>query len=303
MIAGQAYTVSFWLTNGSGNWYGARGSNNIGVGLTLAPPVQVQHEPLSIVPQIEITSIVHHTTWQRYSFTFTPGQPFQYITIGNFRNDASTSIGVFTSGNGVAYYFLDNVEVVPVAPLAAETVHLHQLESDQEMKLTWHIPDDAAGDVFSLERSLDQKTFLQVEDFGQVTNPGGDMYYTDRDAMAGLQYYYRLRNRCANGDVKYSPVIEAKFGVAGDFLAGNVYPNPARDQFSLDFTALVEGELELQLIDGAGRKVFAENQSLGIGQPSSSYQLPAGLPAGVYQAHFSFEGQSFTQKIIVAGLN
>ncbi|MEY3442748.1 MAG: hypothetical protein RLZZ519_1029 [Bacteroidota bacterium] len=152
MVPGQAYNVSFWLTNGSANWYGGRGSNNIGVALTLASPVQIQHEPLSsVVPQLELTTIIHHTAWQQYTFTFTPTQPFQFLTIGNFRNDAATSIGTFTPGSGVAYYFLDNVEVIPAAPLPVETLNLHQVDNESALELEWSLPQSTVGDELMLE--------------------------------------------------------------------------------------------------------------------------------------------------------
>jgi hypothetical protein len=299
MVAGETYAISFWLSNGTGNWYGARGTNNIGVAATLTAPVQTTNEPLAIIPQMEITTIVHHTFWQQYTFIFTATQPFQYITIGNFRNDASTSIGVFTTGNGVAYYFMDNVAVSPVTPLAAEAVRLEQVPNDEAMDLRWHLPEDATGDQFVLERSMDQRSFVPVQDFGRVTQVGIDVTYTDHDAHPGIQYYYRMRNVTTNGDLKYSPVIAARFGEAGDYIAGNIYPNPVHDRFNLDFTALVEGELQLQLFDGAGRLVMEENKDMGIGEPSPSYAMPESIAAGVYQARFTFEGQTFTQKVIV----
>jgi hypothetical protein len=180
---------------------------------------------------------------------------------------------------------------------------LQQLPNEEAMELNWHLPEDADGDQLVLERSLDQYSFTQVEDFGKITTPGADVTYIDRDALAGMQYYYRMRDIDPNGELKYSPVIAAKFGQAGDYHAGNVYPNPARDHFSLDFTAFVEGDLHMQLFDGAGRMVFAENKEMEIGQPSPYYTMPEGLPTGVYQARFTFSGQSFSQKVIVADVN
>jgi hypothetical protein len=303
MTPGQTYAISFWLSNGTGNWYGSRGSNNIGVALTLGEPVQITNEPIAIVPQFEMTSIVHHTFWQQYTYIYTPAQPYEYITIGNFRNDASTSIGTFTTGNGVAYYFLDNVAVSPVAPLPAEAVRLEQIPNEAAMELGWIQAEDAAGDQFVLERSMDQKSFVPVQDLGKADGSYREVVYQDRDALPGVQYYYRMRILTSNGELQYSPVIAATYGEAVDFIAGNVYPNPVRDRFNLDFTALVEGELQLQLFDGAGRMVMAENKEMGIGEPSPSYEMPQGAATGVYQARFSFEGQTFTQKVIVNGLN
>lgn len=300
MIVGQTYTVSFWLSNGSGNWYGARGSNNIGVAFTLGAPTQIQHEPLPIIPQIEMTSIIHNTAWTKYSFVFLAGTPYNHITIGNFRNDLATNIAVFTSGNGVAYYFIDNVEVRLSLPLPAENLQLQQLESDDKMSFTWHLPETAKGDEIALERSTDQNTFSEVEDFGKVTNPGADITYTDVTALAGMSYYYRLRDLSPNGELRYSPVIAAKFGKGGDFVAGHLYPNPIRDRFFLDFTALVQGELEMRLLDLSGRLIHTETQTLEVGQASTAFNLPTGTATGIYHAQFNFQGQTFTKKVVVA---
>jgi hypothetical protein len=303
MLVGQTYTVSFWLTNGSGNWYGARGSNNIGVAFTIGAPVQIQHEPLPVIPQIEMTSIIHNTVWTKYTFTFLAGTAYNHITIGNFRNDLATSTAVFTSGNGVAYYFIDNVEVRQSLPLPAENLQLQQLENDDLMSLNWHLPENATGDEIALERSTDQNTFTQVEDFGKVTNAGADVTYKDATALAGLQYYYRLRDLSPNGELRYSPVIAAKFGKGGDFVAGHLYPNPIRDRFFLDFTALVQGELEMRLLDAAGRLIHTETQTLEIGQPSTAFNVPTGTSTGIYHAQFNFQGQTFTKKVVIASAN
>jgi hypothetical protein len=304
IVPGETYTVSFWLTNGSANWYGARGSNNIGLAFTSAPPVQIQHEPmLSITPQLELTTIIHHTFWQRYSFTFSAAQPFEFITIGNFRNDANTSIGTFTSGSGVAYYFLDNVEVVQVAPLAAEVLDLHQVLDLPKMELAWSMPEAAIGDQFVLERSLDQNHFVLVEDFGKIGKSNDDVHFVDEDALPGLQYFYRLREVTDNGTVMYSNTVEAKFGAITDYAVGNVFPNPAREMFFLDFTALTDGELNMQLVDGTGRSVDFQVQSLTTGQPSAAFELPIGLASGIYHAKFEFQGQSFSRKVVIATPN
>ena len=300
MIPGQAYNFSFWLTNGSANWYGCRGSNNIGAAFTIGAPVQLNHEPLSITPQIEITSITHSTSWVQFSFTFTPALPYTHLTMGNFRNDASTSVGVFTTGNGLSYYFLDEVSLTPVAPLDGNIVRLEQVETPDQLELTWSVAPDATPANYILERSLDQHSFMQVADLGEQT-AGAQPHHIDETAVEGLQYYYRLRYTALDGSVRFSSILAATFGEAGDYVVGNVYPNPAHEHFTLDFTALVEGELAMDLIDVSGRLVHTEQRDMTIGQGHPLYNVPAGLAGGIYQARFSFEGQTFVQKVVLSG--
>lgn len=301
MIPGQVYTVEFWLTNGMANWYGNRGSDGIGAAFTMTQPSQVQHEVIALVPQVEITSITHHTDWRRYSFAFTPTQAYQYITIGNFRDDVATHYATFTTGTDIAYYFIDMVSVIQSTPLSAAAADLHQIENPKGIDLGWHVPSDAAGNGFVLERSLDQQRFEDVHDFGSDLVPDADVQYSDVQALAGLVYYYRLREQGHNGELRYSPLVEATFGKATTFVAGEVYPNPVQDHFALSFTAEVSGLLDLAVYDGNGRLVMAAQRSLEVGDDDPSFEWPAGLAAGIYQAKFQFGQQAFTKKLLVVG--
>lgn len=301
MVAGQSYTLEFYLTNGTGNYYGNRGSDGIGAAFTLTQPTQIQHEPLALVPQVEITAITHHPDWRRYSLTFTPTQPFTYITIGNFRNDANTHWSTFVSApNNIAYYFIDLASVVVSSPLDGSVVRLVQTDREDAIELSWHKPADTDGDQFILERSLDQTNFTEVHDYGQGLSSDADLLYTDTDALPGLTYYYRLRDITLNGELKFSPMVAASYGKAVKFVAGEVYPNPSNDHFSLEFAAATEGDLQLEMIDATGRIVHTASQQLAIGQADPNYQLPAGLSAGVYQLRFQFGGDMLTKRLVVA---
>jgi Secretion system C-terminal sorting domain len=302
LVVGQTYTLEFYLTNGTGNYYGNRGSDGIGAAFTTSQPTQVTHEPLPLVPQAEITTITHHSDWRRYSFTFTATQPFQHVTFGNFRNDAATHWATFVPAlNNIAYYFIDLASVMLSTPLNGEVVKLRRTDKEDAIELAWHKPADADGDQFILERSLDQTSFTEVHDFGQGISPDADLLYTDETALPGLTYYYRLRDITINGDLKFSPIVEASYGTAVKYVAGQVYPNPTSNHFSLGFTAAAEGELSMELIDATGRVVYSDAQQVAVGQADPSYLLPDGLAAGVYQVRCQFAGDTFTKRLVVAG--
>ncbi|MBA3674339.1 MAG: gliding motility-associated C-terminal domain-containing protein [Chitinophagaceae bacterium] len=110
MVAGQQYQISFYITQGNDENY-TMSSNGIGVNLSTIPLTQGNNTFIPVSPQIEIPSIVTQKgSWQQYVFTFIAGSAFNYITIGNFRNDANTSV---SSGLRGAYYFIDKIEVTP----------------------------------------------------------------------------------------------------------------------------------------------------------------------------------------------
>lgn len=299
LVPGLAYNVSFWINNGSGNWYGGRGTNNLGIAFTSVQPSQIQREPIALVPQVEITSVVHHTTWVQYSFTFTPTQAYTYMTIGNFRNDAATSNTTFTSGNALAYYFLDNVAVQEANPLPVASLNLERQDEAEHMTLVWEDMAASGLESYQLERSLDQQSFMALEGSDLQGNPLGEQEYVDHSALPGVSYYYRLRRLAADGRLEFSPILEAKFGTNGGYVAGPVFPNPAPDHFSMDFATVDAGELKMTLVDAQGKVVLEMDEQMEEGQKRLRYSLPAGLADGMYFAKFQFAGQAFAKQVLV----
>ncbi|MEI6821687.1 MAG: gliding motility-associated C-terminal domain-containing protein, partial [Bacteroidota bacterium] len=109
MIPGHKYTVSFYLTNGTiilGN------SNNFGIHFSNNPLFQAAYYPISVVPQIEINTIINACNyWQHFSFIYIADSSYKYITIGNFRDDSNTMGNSYDFSS--AYYFIDKIEMFP----------------------------------------------------------------------------------------------------------------------------------------------------------------------------------------------
>jgi len=110
MVAGQTYSVSFWLASGINGSYGF-GCNNVGVCFSTGPLIQSGTLPVSVIPQVEITTIFYNTAWTQFSFQFTAASAFDYFTIGNFRDDSNTLIAQFGIAYDAVYYFLDDIDV------------------------------------------------------------------------------------------------------------------------------------------------------------------------------------------------
>ncbi|MFH2095810.1 MAG: PKD domain-containing protein [Bacteroidota bacterium] len=115
MVVGNTYTISFYVTNGVSNGsYGGMGMDGPQVYLSVGAPTQVDHETIAAVPQFSPGSTFYSTSWQLHSYTFTATQPYEYITIGNFKLDANTNPTTYAStGSPSVYYFIDDVSVVP----------------------------------------------------------------------------------------------------------------------------------------------------------------------------------------------
>lgn len=121
LVVGQKYLVKLWIRNSNPPTYIFH-SNSIQVAFTSNALTQTGDDLIpNITPQLSIDSVVRDTTWRLFHFLYTPTQPYQYMTIGNFRNDANTIKEQFGVNNGTnrryAYYFFDDISVETYKPM------------------------------------------------------------------------------------------------------------------------------------------------------------------------------------------
>lgn len=116
MQPGVTYTLSFWLSNGTGiisPWT----IKNIGAHFSSSPLSQSGWNVINVVPQCEITTNVASTGWTQYTFTVIPTAVWNYLSFGSFRNDASNNPTMtFPNPGGApssyANYFVDEIKVL-----------------------------------------------------------------------------------------------------------------------------------------------------------------------------------------------
>lgn len=133
MVAGQTYCVSFHVSLADAVKFA---SPNIGVHFS-ATPLNVSCATVSgssvlpVSPQLEYAGpeIVQTAGWQRLQWDYTATGGEQYLVIGNFRNDANTSFTCVNEAafNPYAYYYVDDVSVVPEPCCEAEVAPVPSL--------------------------------------------------------------------------------------------------------------------------------------------------------------------------------
>ena len=123
MIPGHNYTVSFYLANGT-LYQALCGTNNFGICFSSNPLHQVTHEAISVTPQIEIDTLIYfYNNWHHFSFNFIADSSYNYINIGNFKDDANTMIYNYGSELSIAaYYLIDKIEVTPLFYMLGDSV-------------------------------------------------------------------------------------------------------------------------------------------------------------------------------------
>lgn len=120
LVAGQTYCVSFYVSLADTVPYSV---SNIGVYFSSSlVQFPVSHcnspQPLPVTPQLQWTGGVlnNDSAWVRLQWQYTATGGELYFVLGNFNNNANTTV-TNTGGTGIihpfAYYFVDDVSVVP----------------------------------------------------------------------------------------------------------------------------------------------------------------------------------------------
>jgi hypothetical protein len=114
MVPGAQYQVSFWITNGSSP-QAKYVTNNIGI--LFSKDSTWQSSTCSVMnrtPQLNISSVIDTASWKMYTFTYTADSAYKYMTVGNYFNDANTTLITKNNSNQLySYYLVDDFRVTP----------------------------------------------------------------------------------------------------------------------------------------------------------------------------------------------
>ncbi len=110
LISGQAYYGEFYVSRAEVLQFS---TNNIGMYFSDSLINSPIYGPLNLVPQINGNAVISDTIeWVKISGTFIATSAAQYLIIGNFYNDLSTSVSSITNFNYPnGYYYIDDVSV------------------------------------------------------------------------------------------------------------------------------------------------------------------------------------------------
>lgn len=301
LVVGTTYEVSFWLTNGN-NSILTIGTNNIGIAFTSSPLSQNVTDPISVVPQVEISQVIYASTWQHFVFSYTATSAYSYMTIGNFRNDASTTIIPQTSNTSSgAYYYIDDIIVQPELILPIELNNFQvTLNSKSQAELTWSTASEWNADHFNIERSSDGSLFQTIGTVSAAGNSVTTQHYSyiDINPVTGKNYY-RLRQEDADGSYSYSEiqVIEITSNETVDF---SFYPNPAaiHDVLTIELPQQT-GDIELVIADPLGRPVKNLNCANDITAAQHCSVSLSNFTPGIYFICLKFSGRHLAIKKLI----
>ena len=128
-----------------------------------------------------------------------------------------------------------------------------------DVVLDWSTSTEVANDYFSVERSTDGTSFVELDKVpgSGTTNSDQSYRYVDTDLPGGKHLYYRLRQVDLDGTSDLSPIVT--IWTPTDGQQPSVFPNPAQQGNPIYLSNYGSGTIELVTATGATRNLTVEN--------------------------------------------
>lgn len=156
--------------------------------------------------------------------------------------------------------------------------------------LTWGTAQEEDNDHFEIERSLDGQQYTtigKVQGAGRSSTPQ-PYSFTDQQSSVAVQYY-RLRLVNAQGvTMQYSMVVKIAATRAGTLL--EYYPNPVKDQLTLQLNHAGKGQWQVRLLSLDGRLIRQQQQYRKEGSGTMQLETKS-LTPGIYLLEVSLGDQ------------
>ncbi len=290
LTAGQTYCVTFYASLADNVKYA---TDDFGVFFSNGP-IAIScavngNGPLPFSPQLTWTGgdITNTSGWTELQWSYTATGGEQFITIGNFLDDAAAS---FSCANGsafnpYAYYYIDDVSVEP-GSCGVLPVQLALFEGEAEVegnRLEWETDAEVNSAFFELERSGDGEGWEMLERIESYAGEKGN-FYEAWDHAPETTTFYRLIQQDVNGDRRILKQIVVQREEQMAFHVGLLAPNPARDRVSVQCTAH-DTPVRVLIIDFQGRQVY--EQLVPPSELSRELVLDLeGIGSGLYKVEF-----------------
>jgi hypothetical protein len=288
-VNGTVYRASYRTKLGPLCSYG---TNRHGMYISaLAPSQPGGNQPILVTPTIQrAAQVLDKVNWTPVSGTFTSNGLERYVTIGNFYNDASTtiaSLGAFGGscifGSGAAYYYIDSVNVIAPSVLPVEIITLSGNATVSGNELTWQIETDVDLRMMWVEHSTDENHFSPVAEFYDPTTFETLHHFTHESVAAGNNFY-RIGYETTNGEFNVSEIVALNNTTHSPFAQVSLSPNPAYTNSLLEvfFPKLQQNGIKVSVNSLNGETISEYSYPLEDEYSFSLNLEAADFPAGVY---------------------
>jgi Domain of unknown function (DUF4082)/Secretion system C-terminal sorting domain len=186
-----------------------------------------------------------------------------------------------------------NVTSVDCATLPITLLNLSASPNGRKVTLRWATSSEANNRGFDVQRSNDGVNWTTIGFVAGAGNSYATKNYTYLDDnLETRKYYYRLNQLDIDGRSKYSVIVSAVIGGKGEYVLGQNYPNPFRNETTIQYTIPQSVPVNISLFDISGRTVkVLVNASKEAGTHAISFNTGA-LTRGVY--YYKIQAGDFT---------
>lgn len=276
LVAGITYQLSFKVSLADNVSYG---SPSFSAYFDSAPLTWAGTNSMpinTVTPQVDFnTTVTNTSSWTIISGTFTATGGEEYMTFGNFKDDANTSINfVGTKPSAIAYYYIDDFllqEFIPM-PLEMLSFSAHKNE-DKHIVLDWELGDnDTNNGNFEIQRSQNGIDFQVIGEVSEMEHS----VFVDKQPAQGINYY-RLKQTDIAGKMLYSHIIQYYFKASLQEVF--ILPNPVEDIAEVYLENVIENSY-LYITDIQGKML--QKQMLSPTTYSKIAIDVSEMPAGIY---------------------
>ncbi len=280
LAAGQRYNIGFWILRPDSTKYATNGK---GMYLSSSQTPQAGNQFINVVPQVVSGVVSDANNWTLVSGIYTASGGEEWLTIGNFYDDATTTIQLTgtaaTNGciliNRAAYYFIDDVfvEAHIVLPLKQFQVKKRGVMTSL---LSWEVSNIESYQEIRIQRGSDGIHFETIATLEELKSL---QEWEDNNPLSGANYY-RLEMVLKAEIIEHSAIKVLNHSTSNMVI--NVYPNPFVHQIEVKFEEDIALEaLEIELWNSLGEcmpihlsEVY-QNQKVKL-------EVPETLPKGMY---------------------
>lgn len=191
--------------------------------------------------------------------------------------DPGTGVANLTAGGG-SDVFITKIGQGGVLPLTLVRFSAEATAAGNVLK--WETAQEINTDNFIIEWSRDGQQFEMIATQTATGNSNSiSRYQYTHTQRADGNNYYRLRMNDRDGRFTYSPVVRINTAASQTQLLA--FPNPVKDQLTLNIQSVREGQLRLSLYSMDGKMILSRSVALVKGNNIFSWDLQS-LPAGRY---------------------
>lgn len=242
------------------------------------------------------------TTWPGEDMTLVSGNTWKFTFTNNtnacviFNDGSNQTANLSVAAPGASYNNATGFWTPNTPPaLASELIAFNAISHQCAIELNWEVMQAKNIDRYEIQNSEDGIYFSTIDVIDPEQENGNWQKYTYTDKQPNGAFYYRLKMVEKDGSVSTSIVRYVPSDCVSDF---KVYPNPFRNQITIDMHLPADMEVVLKIFTITGQEVatIAEEDFM-----EGSHRLTFNtnyLTEGIYLYQLRTSGQVLTKKLV-----